>query len=664
MYVQVRLSQGYREPLLYKVPTHLQFSIHRGALVKVPLRNQVIGAFVEQVLDELPKDITYQIRELAAAERVVHDVHYLPFIEKLSAYCALQPHDLLKKTASFLQQPDLKRKIANITKSHVLEKDVIIEQKTENFLTQDQEKIYQAILPALLESKYIATLIHGVTGSGKTEIYKKLILQAIAHNKCALLLLPEVTLAVQFYALFKKAFPADIICFMFHSATAAAERRALLKALLLEQPLLIIGVHLPIMLPIKNLGLIIIDEEHEVGYQEKKHPKINTKEAAIMRAQTHGIPVVLGSATPSIASLNAVKKHGWQFFQLLHRFAGKFPTVKIVSLAQDRRRQSFWITKQLLHALEDRLAKKEQAIIFLNRRGYSFFVQCQTCSFIQSCSACSVSLTLHENTRLVCHYCGYTMAMPHICSSCKKSEFIKKGIGTQQVVTILQKLLPTARIGRADMDSTVNKKEWQQTLNHFSNGDIDILVGTQTITKGYDFPNVTLVGIIWADLNLHFPVYNAAEVALQQLLQVAGRAGRAREESLVIVQTMLDHPIFKFCNEVDYLKYYAYELQKREETQYPPIVRLSEIELKNSNEQELDKEADNLIDELYGLAHMHTKNVKILGPAMPPVAKIQHVHTRTIFIKADSFQDILTIYRKIAFKKYKSLISYTPNPLG
>lgn len=661
MYVQVRLSQGYREPLLYRVPEHLKVHIMRGVLVKVPFRKQIIGAFVECVIEELPKNITYQIRELESATSVVHDKNYIPFIEKLSTYCALPSYDLLKRTASFLQQPDLKRKVASdATKIQATD----LSEKLHNVaLTPDQEKIYQAILPFITQPSYAATLIHGVTGSGKTEIYKKLIELTTLHQKTTLLLLPEVTLAVQFYTLLKKTLPSTIATFMFHSATSAAERRALLKALLHEQPVLILGVHLPIMLPIKNLGLIVVDEEHETGYQEKKHPKINTKEAAIMRAQIYGIPIVLGSATPSISSLNAVKKHGWNFFQLTQRFGGKFPTVNIVSLVQNRKRQNFWITKELLTALEDRIIKKEQAIIFINRRGYSFFVQCQTCSHIQTCSACSVSLTLHENTRLICHYCGYKTSMPETCAVCKKSEFIKKGIGTQQIVSILQKLLPTARIGRADMDSTVNKKEWQQTLNHFSTGDIDILVGTQTITKGYDFPNVTLVGIIWADLNLHFPVYNAAEVALQQLLQVAGRAGRARDESLVIVQTMLDHPIFKFCNEIDYLKFYAYELQKREETYYPPIIRLSEIELKNSNENEVDCEANNLFDELYGLAQHHAKNIQILGPALPPVAKIQHIHSRTLYIKAQNFSDILFVYRKINHARYKSSIYFTPNPL-
>jgi len=320
------------------------------------------------------------------------------------------------------------------------------------------------------------------------------------------------------------------------------------------------------ILPIANLGLVIVDEEHESGYQEKKHPKINTKDAAIIRSNMTGCPIILGSATPSISSLFNVKTKKWKFFQLKKRFAGTFPKIRTVFLNTKKFRKNFWISKELEDAIREKIASKEQVIIFLNRRGFSFFVQCKNCSFIFQCQNCSVSLTLHKDKRLTCHYCQYAIFQPERCPECKKHEkqFIKKGIGTQQVVTIIEELFPAAKIARADLDTTIRKKLWSQTIHDFEQGNIDILVGTQTITKGFHFPNVTLVGILWADLNLHFPIFNATETTLQQLIQVAGRAGRQHNESEVIVQTMSNHPVFNYLNETDYLKFYSSEIEKKE----------------------------------------------------------------------------------------------------
>lgn len=315
-----------------------------------------------------------------------------------------------------------------------------------------------------------------------------------------LLSLPEVSLALEFEQRLRKEFSETIPLFSFHSATSAKNKKIVWQQLLDGKPVVIIGVHLPVLMPIANLGLIIIDEEHEVGYQEKKHPKINTKEAALWRAKIAQIPILLGSATPSLATLYNVKTRGWDIFHLHQRFAGSFPQIKTVSLLEKKeRRKNFWITQELSQALTTCLQKKEQAIIFLNRRGFSFFVQCKNCSFVFSCLNCSVSLTLHKDNLLICHYCGISCAQPTVCTQCKASadSLLKKGIGTQQVVSILQSLFPYARIGRADLDATSKKKHWQQTMADFSQGKLDILVGTQTITKGYHFPNVTLVGIIW-----------------------------------------------------------------------------------------------------------------------------------------------------------------------
>jgi primosomal protein N' (replication factor Y) len=410
-----------------------------------------------------------------------------------------------------------------------------------------------------------------------------------------------------------------------------------------------------VLLPISNLGLIIVDEEHEVGYQEKKHPKVNSKEAAIWRAHMNGIPILLGSATPSLTSLDNVKTKGWHFFELKERFAGIFPTVKTVSLKDAKNRRNFWITTELERAIKLRLERGEQTIIFLNRRGYSFFVQCKTCSFIFMCDNCSVSLTLHEDGRLSCHYCSLRQELSPQCPGCKGSakNYLKKGVGTQQVVSILETVFPHATVARADMDTTVNKKQWQETLERFEHGIIDILVGTQTITKGYHFPNVTLVGILWADLNLHFPMYNAAEVCLQQLIQVAGRAGRTGKPSEVIVQTMVEHSIFNYLNEIDYVKFYDSQMETRKEIGYPPAMRLAEIELKYTDEIVIEQEAQQLAKEL-----------RAVCGDVPPVHKIKHIHMRKIYLKCSAVQPMMALFGGIKRRKYQSSIYFTPNPLS
>ena len=255
---------------------------------------------------------------------------------------------------------------------------------------------------------------------------------------------------------------------------------------------------------------------------------------------------------------------------------GRFLKLKQSLLKDKKQRKNFWVSQKLYTEIKDRLAKREQSIIFLNRRGISFFVQCKTCSFIFECKNCSVSLTLHGNNILACHYCGLQKQQPSDCPSCQRTRkrFYKKRYRhPAEMVTILQKMFPQAIIARADMDTTTKKKTWQETVQRFENNEIDILVGTQSITKGFHFPNVTLVGIIWADLNLNFPLFNASETTLQQLIQVAGRAGRQRKESTVIVQTMAEHHIFNYLNETDYLKFFTDEVKKRSTIGYPPCQR-------------------------------------------------------------------------------------------
>lgn len=659
MYIQVRLLKGFSEPLTYQIPEDWGNQNFVGRLVRVPIKTQLRSALVIKQFEQLPANNSFTIRPAHAIEEFPPDPHYFNFIAQLSHYYQVESLHFIKRVQQFLVEKEMAEEDIKIA-------DEELEKQKNVTLTSEQQTVVDCVSKQLESPTFQATVLHGVTGSGKTEVYKKLIIQNFAAHKTTLLLLPEVTLAMQFEHLLKAQLPSEIPIFGFHSATPAKLKRQLWQNLLHSKPILIIGVHLPILLPLPNLGLVLIDEEHEVGYQEKKHPKVNSKEAAIWRAKIHNIPILLGSATPSLPSLYNVKTKGWHFFELKNRFSGAFPEVKTVFLNDKFQRKSFWVSKPLETAIKDRLLKKEQTIIFLNRRGHSFFVQCKNCSLIFECGNCSVSLTLHGNNLLTCHYCSFGITMPPACPKCKHGEnqFIKKGIGTQQVVTILEKMFPTARIARADMDTTVKKKEWQKTVEDFHAGNLDILVGTQTITKGYHFPKVTLVGILWADLNLHFPVYNAGETTLQQLIQVAGRAGRAQAGSQVIVQAMIDHPIFAYLNEIDYVKFYDYEMEKREEIKYPPFIRLVEIEMKYMHESVVENESMQLMNYLIDMNDEYKCNLTILGPAKPPVHKIKNTHARKIYIKGSTIQTIIKLYHSIPKKRFKSQIFFTPNPVG
>jgi primosomal protein N' (replication factor Y) len=689
VYIQVQLLGGLTTPLTYKIPDDWDHTDLVGKLVRVPVRTQKRTALVLSLYTEaelrnahsFAHQKSFVIKEALELEPFPADPHYHPFVTQLSQYYQTDQMHFIRRIQHFLRQKEMRPE--DLDPLHPAEEKPrtaknslnLIEtlennaHESENSapitLTPEQQDIVDTLRPHIDAHHYIPSLLHGVTGSGKTEIYKQLLMHTVTQGKSAILLVPEVTLALQFERLLKTQLPSTITLYGFHSATSVKTKKQVWQALLKQEPCVIIGVHVPILLPHPNLGLIIVDEEHEAGYQEKKHPKVNSKEAALLRARMDTIPIVLGSATPSLSSLYNVEHRGWQFFQLKKRFAGAFPAIKTVSLLEKKqRRRSFWISKELETAIAENLSRKEQTIIFLNRRGFSFFVQCKACSFIISCANCSVSLTLHSNNTLTCHYCGYTVPMPNTCPSCKApdDQLLKKGIGTQQIVSILEKLFPDARIGRADLDVTSKKKVWQETITAFEQQKLDILVGTQTITKGFHFPQVSLVGIIWADLNLHFPVYNAAETTLQQLIQVAGRAGRQKLESTIIVQTMIEHPIFNFINEVDYLDFYAHELGARKDLGYPPYARLIEIELKHVRESVVERDAHMLVERLMTAQETAGCKIQILGPAKPPVYKIKHTYARKIYLKGTSINDLISLFQATQPYTLTSSVFFTPNP--
>lgn len=653
MFAHVRLLLGKPQILTYKVPASWDYTKRVGTLVSVPLGKRTVYGIITQFVDKFTPAQEYTLKELIAPY-AARDVLYEQFITDLCNYYIVDPLYIFTRLQQFIAQ-----KTENSTPQITAHVSTQITQKT---LTAAQQEIINALYQPIAQARFFPAVLHGVTGSGKTEIYIHALNQATATGKSALFLVPEVTLALQFEDILKARCTAPV--YSFHSATTVSQKKELWRKINTAEPIIIIGIHLPIISPIAQLGLIIVDEEHETGYQEKKHPAINSRDAAIMRAHRYNIPIILGSATPSLNTLYNINYKKWHHFTLTERFKGAFAKNSVVSLEKidsNNKRSNFWISKTLQQKITERLALKEQVILFLNRRGHSFFVQCSTCTKIISCKRCSVSLTVHDNGTLRCHYCEYSLKYPTQCPHCTAParKFITKGIGTQQLAKIITELFPSARIGRADLDVTSKKTTWKETLEKFTAGEIDILVGTQTITKGYHFPKVTLVGVIWADLAFNIPRYNATECAIQQLIQVAGRAGRESPEAEVIIQTINNNPALEFCSEQKYLEFCSQELELRKTLQYPPYARLIAITLTHSQENIVEQESIIYAQKLFALKDICT----VLGPTVPPIYKIKNKQYRVIYIKTTHLARVIACIREINKLAFKSRIMCTHNPV-
>lgn len=656
----VKLLKGWNEKLWYVVPQHLEKMISPGTLLQVPLRTIFYPALVLHCTDVKPDLAGKEIKELSCVYSVPNDPFFQNFIKQIHRLYFLPSHHLHQRLCHFLLSKPLE------IESNISEQKCSPVNHSEITLTPIQQEIFNQIAPKILIPKYAPHLLQGVTGSGKTYIYIMLLRATLAAHKTVIFLVPEVGLALTFLRIFKEYIPLEQL-FGFHSASNIKEKKELWNALCHGKPIVFVGVHLPIITPVANLGLLIIDEEHESGYQEKKHPRLQTKEIALLRAKKYNIPILLGSATPSINTLFLAEKEAWPHFKLTERFNNAaLPKIEKISLLQREKRAFFWITNRLKELIKDRLAKKEQTILFINRRGYSFFAQCRECGVIFQCKNCSVSLTVHheidEEKKLTCHYCNFSKPLPNHCLECNApaKSLYTKGIGTQKLIEVLHTLFPEAKIARADLDTTKKKKLWQQTVTEMYEGKVDILVGTQSITKGYHFPGVTLVGIIWADLHLHIPTFNAAEKTIQQLLQVAGRAGRSTKESLVAVQYMQDAELFNLLNEENYQHFYEQEKKMRQEAEYPPFCRFASLEFSHVDEEILEKESNFALHFLEELNEKQPKKIKILGPTKPLVYKIKNREMRQIFFKADDFTLIYQLLTPLMKLSFSSTVAFCP----
>jgi primosomal protein N' (replication factor Y) (superfamily II helicase) len=505
-------------------------------------------------------------------------------------------------------------------------------------LNFEQEKAYQKIKEALFHEKTF--LLHGVTGSGKTEIYLQIIQDVIAAKKEAIFLVPEISLTPQMVQRFKSRFDNEVA--LLHSGLSIGEKYDEWRKILRKEAKIVIGARSAIFAPLTNLGIIIIDEEHEDSYKQNEVPKYNARDVALYRSKKNKIPLVLGSATPSIISYTKAIKKDYEILKINNR-AGKYqmPEVHIVDMAQEfKANNRSMFSKLLMSLIEQRLESKEQIILLLNRRGHSSFVMCRECGEVIKCPHCDISLTYYQTRDIIkCHYCGYSQPNVTNCPSCK-SKYIKYvGTGTEKVEEALRASFPSARILRMDADTTKAKGAHEKIINAFSNHKADILVGTQMVAKGLDFKFVTLVGILMADMTLRYPDYKNSERTYQLITQVSGRAGRHDIKGDVVIQAYdTEHFSIKYSALHDYDKFYYREINNRRLAKYPPFINMSQIIVAGKDKKDTMKEA--LI--ICKMIKNKGETINILGPALALKSRIKEMYRVQIMLKyAVDISDIL-----------------------
>ena len=519
-------------------------------------------------------------------------------------------------------------------------------------LTAAQTSVLTQIERQMNSETYSAFLLHGVTGSGKTEIYMRAMDKALKRGRSAMMLVPEIALTPVFSRRLRARFGDQVA--IFHSSLQKGERFDEWTRVRNGDARVVIGTRSAVFAPVKNLGLIVVDEEHESSYRQQESPYYNARDVAIVRAQKESATVVLGSATPSLESFYNARKGKYQLLTLPERIGARpMATARIIDMRNvfARHGKPRVFSDELLEAIRETHERQEQSIILLNRRGYSSFILCRSCGETVQCPNCDVTLTYHRSERvIVCHYCNHREAVPRVCPTCGKKYIYYVGEGTEQIEEMLKLLFPALRVARIDRDTTARRKVFEQSLADFSAGKIDTLVGTQMLAKGHDFPNVTLVGVVSVDAGLALPDFRSAERTFQLITQVAGRAGRGDRPGRVLIQTYHPyHYALRHACAQDYEAFYDEEVRYRQNHSYPPFVALASLLIHGpdlgrvrSDSLELRKQLD---------AANQDRKCRVLGPAPAPFSRLKGEHRFQLLIKSRSRKNL----REVADAAIKSV---------
>lgn len=536
------------------------------------------------------------------------------------------------------EEEEMTGQVSSCPKGQPLEKPLL--------LTAAQQQVFLPVHRAIQENKNQIFLLEGITGSGKTELYLQWIQECLDKEQSAIMLVPEIALTPQMTARFVRRFGNQVA--VWHSGLSAREQFNEWRRLKAGKARVVVGARSAIFAPLEDVGLIILDEEHESSYQQMDKCRYHAREVAKWRARYHHCPVVLGSATPSLESRARAYKGVYHFLPLTERpTKHQLPEVRLVDLREDLLGGEGHFSASLIQAIQDRLAKKEQVVLLLNRRGYSAYVQCRQCGFVHMCPNCNISLTLHlRERRMKCHYCDHQEAILDQCPKCSSGKLRYVGAGTQQIEEEIQSLFQAARVVRMDVDTTQGKGKHEALLSKMAKGEADILLGTQMIAKGLDFPNVTLVGVLNADSGLNIPDFRAYERTFQLLTQVSGRAGRGEKKGLVLIQTYNpDHYVLKEVKRQDYEGFFRQEMGMRRLGQYPPYFYMVRISIAAKEEHLALKEGYRLKQLLDTL---QLQQVIILGPSVQSIGRINRFYYYQLLIKYKDPQGLDQFFNQLA----------------
>ena len=680
----------------YKVPQEKEKFIKIGLRVEVPFGHQKLEGFVLEIKENSNLDSLKEIIRVIDEDIVLNDelIKLGKFMKEktlaplISCYQVMLPKALKAKNNVVINKKyetfyklnknivDVKlnsgqqeivdmfktrkmvsrKEILDISSSSLntlVKKNILVKCLVEKYRTDYLDKSDRVKELTLEQQKVVDSvnlfsndvyLLHGVTGSGKTEVYIKLIEKVLNLGKTAIMLVPEISLTPQMVSRFEQVFGNKIAAL--HSALSDGEKYDEWRRIVRGEVSIVIGARSAVFAPLTNIGIIIIDEEHSDSYKQDNNPRYNAKDIAIERAKTYNCPVLMGSATPSLDTYARAVKNVYKLLNLPNRVNGKdLPHIDIVDMNEEMKYSKGHFSKRLLDEIKKTVKNKEQVILLLNRRGYSSFVSCKNCSYTMKCPNCDISLTYHKSSNMLrCHYCGYGTNLLHTCPSCGERSISTLGVGTEKIEEELNSLIEDAKILRMDVDTTSKKGMHKKMITAFKNHEYDILLGTQIVAKGLDFPLVTLVGVINADTSLNIPDFRSSENTFDLLCQTSGRSGRSKNQGKVIIQTFnKDHYAIKYSKEHDYIGFFTKEMDIRRKLKYPPYYFLCYLKISGKDDNYILNEANKIKRSL----ERNLSSTIILGPSPATVFKINNIYRYGIIMKYKNSKDLYDVLTKI-----------------
>lgn len=639
--VVIDLPQRWADRLYtYAIPPQLEGQVLPGWAVTVPFGEDPHTAYVVEVLNQRPAG-DYEIKTIQAV--LGTESVWPQELMELAAWMSDLYVCTLSEAFQAVVPPSVLRHQIRPPKSR--RKSQAVQGLGEDYRSHQLNPAQIRVLEQIVEGTHSTLLLEGITGSGKTEVYLAALESVLAKGKAAIALVPEVSLTPQAIDRYRARLGDQVA--LLHSRLSDGERWRQWSSLRQGRCKVALGTRSAIFAPLENLGLILLDEEHDHSYKQDSSPRYHARQVASWRARRHGAQVLLGSATPCLESFAAASNGQYLHLHLPHRAnQQELPKVEVIDLRRHRLRGREDLSTPLVVALRQTLDRGEQAVLLYNRRGYSRYLQCLDCGHVLHCPHCSIAQTLHRHSdgppSLLCHYCGHQNAVPEHCPKCGGLSLRDCGSGTERLAEEVGQRFPRARLLRMDRDTTQRQGSHQQLLRAFAQGEADILLGTQMVSKGLDFPNVTLVGVVGADQGLHIPDFRASERVLQLLTQVSGRSGRGHHPGRVLLQAMdADHPIFAFAHRHDYIGFLMQEKDNRRALVYPPFCRLGRVLITGKNPEKVEKSARRLGDWILS----NYPQQDLLGPSPCPLEKIQGQYRWHFLLKGKKVKELSEILR-------------------